>query len=208
DTRQGEVPFAFAAMFSFPPENFLTLLVPGLLGNMTHFPYWGRCYLWEMSAFFGLTGLTMAIFGTAVKFSGRATCIFMVAILTVLALGDHTPLFAILYRCVPGFDHFRSNSKFLVQATPFLALLAGQGMNQVLRSPSGTKLAAMLVFAAVLIVGASGFCLWYSPTFPPIKDGWEQIMNSVVATGESYFPSRDYADPEFIANAAFFAGSR
>ena len=207
-TRRGGVPFAFAAMFSFPPENFLTLLVPGLLGNMTHFPYWGRCYLWEMSAFFGLTGLIMAIFGTTVKFPGRAICILMVALLTVFALGNHTPVFAILYRFVPGFDHFRSHSKFLVQATPFLAILAGQGMNQVLRSPRGTKLGAMLVFVAVLIVGASGFCLWYSPSFPLIKDGWEQLMNAAAATGESYLPSRNYTDPEFIANAASFAGSR
>ena len=50
-TRQGGVPFTFAAMFSFPPENLLTVLVPGLFGDMTGFTYWGRCYLWEMSAF-------------------------------------------------------------------------------------------------------------------------------------------------------------
>ncbi len=204
-TRQGGVPFAFAAMFSFPPENFLTLLIPGFLGNMTDFPYWGRCYLWEMSAFVGLTGLVMAIYGSTVGFRGRKLCLFMVAIPAILALGNHTPLFAVLYRFVPGFDHFRSHSKFLVQATPFVAILIGQGMNQVLRSPSGTKSGATAVLATSAILGIAGFCLWHSG-FPAIKDGWEQLMDGIAATGESYLPSRNYADPDFIANAAAFAG--
>jgi len=143
-----------------------------------------------------------------VKFRGRNTCIFMVAVATILALSNHTPLFALLYRFAPGFDHFRSHSKFLVQATPFVAVLTGQGMNQVLRSPRGAKFGAMLVLAAALIVGMVGFALWYFPGFPPIKNGWEQLMAAMVATGESYVPSRNYVDPDFIATAASFAGSR
>jgi hypothetical protein len=207
-TRQGGVPFAFAAMFSFPPENFLTTMVPGLFGNMTDIAYWGRCYLWEMSAFIGLGGLIMAIFGATVKFRGSAICISMIAVATVLALSNHTPLFGFLYHFVPGFDHFRSHSKFFVQATPFLAVLTGQGMNQVIRSSSGTKFGAGLVLVAVLIVGAVGLCLWYFPGFAPIQTGWEQIMAAVAATRESYLPAAQYGNPDFIANAASFAGSR
>ena len=205
-TRQGGVPFAFAAMFSFPPENFLTVLVPGWFGNMTHFPYWGRCYLWEMSAFFGLTGLVMAIFGTTVRFPRRGACISMVAVVIVLALSNNTPLFAILYRFAPGFDHFRSHSKFLVQATPFLAILTGQGMNHVLETPRSCKFGAMLVVVTALLLGATGFCLWYAPGSSPISGGWESMMNAVATTGESYLPPMRYTDPEFVTNAASFAG--
>lgn len=207
-TRQGGVPFAFAAMFSFPPENFLTLVVPGLFGNMTDLPYWGRCYLWEMSAFIGLTGLVMAIFGTTVRFPGRAICLAMVAAAILLALGNHTPLFVLLYRFVPGFDHFRSHSKFLVQATPFVAILIGQGMNQVLRSSHRTRLGAGLVLLLSLSVGAAGICLRYAPTLPSVQAGWEQLMAAIAATGESYLPSGKYADSDFIANAASFAGAQ
>ena len=207
-TRQGGVPFAFAAMFSFPPENFLTLLVPGLFGNMTGLAYWGRCYLWEMSAFIGLTSLVLVGFGATVKFRDRGLCIVMVAVAAVLALGNHTPLFALLYRFAPGFDHFRSQSKFLVQATPFLAILTGQGMNQVLRSPRGTRSAAGLVMATALIIGAVGVGLWFFLDAAPIQDRWEHLMNAVAATGESYFPLRNYADPQFVASAASFAGAR
>ena len=207
-TRQGGVPFAFATMFSFPPENFLTLLVPGLFGNMTAAPYWGRCYLWEMSAFFGLTGLTMAIYGTAVKFRGRAICISMVALLTVLALAGHTPLFSVLYRFVPGFDHFRSHSKFLVQATPFVAILVAQGMDHLIRSPQGSRRGAMLALVAVLVLGTSCILLWYAPAIPTIQAGWSHIVGAVGATGESYLPAEDFIAPAFVARAASFAAAQ
>jgi hypothetical protein len=207
-TRQGGVPFAFAAMFSFPPENFLTLIVPDWLGNMTDVAYWGRCYLWEMSAFFGLTALTMAIYGTTVAFRGRTLCIFMVALATLLALSNHTPLFAVLYRFAPGFDHFRSHSKFLVQATPFVAILIAQGMDQVLRSPRGTRTGAILMLGAVLVMGVAGILLWYSAALPAIQNAWGQLMAAIADTGESYLPAHQYADQDFIANAAAFAGTR
>ena len=207
-TRQGGVPFGFAAMFSFPPENFLTMLVPGLFGNMTDFAYWGRCYLWEMSAFIGLTGLTMTIFGAGEKFAGRANCIVMILGLAVLALANHTPLFAILYRFVPGFDHFRSHSKFLAQAMPFVAILIAQGTNRVLASPVGTRRAAILAAAVALIIGLSGIVLWYSQDLVMVKDIWQRIMASLAATQESYLGPDNYASPDFAETAASFAGSQ
>src|SRR5579872_2121253 len=207
-TRQGGVPFGFAAMFSFPPENFLTLLVPGLFGNMTDFAYWGRCYLWEMSAFIGLTGLVMAIFGAGRKFPGRADCIIMIVAMAVLALANHTPLFAILYRFVPGFDHFRSHSKFLAQAMPFVAILIAQGTNRVLASPAGTRRAAILAAAAALIIGVSGTCLWYSQDLVMVKNIWGRIMAGVAGTGESYLGANRFASPDFAVTAAWFAGSQ
>ncbi len=206
-TRQGGVPFTFAAMFSFPPENLLTMLVPGLFGNLTDFTYWGRCYLWEMSAFIGLTSLVMAIFGTTVGFRGRSICMAMISVAVILALGNHTPLFAVLYRFAPGFDHFRSHSKFLIQATPFLAVLTGQGMNQVLQSSRGTRVGAALVMIGVIVIGALGLCLWYYPS-SPIKNGFEGLMAAIESTGESYLSASRYADPDFVADAATFAGSR
>ena len=39
--------------FSLPPENLLTLLLPGLFGNGVSCAYWGRFNLWETCAFVG-----------------------------------------------------------------------------------------------------------------------------------------------------------
>ncbi len=207
-TRQGGVPFAFAAMFSFPPENFLTALVPGLFGNMTDFTYWGRCYLWEMSAFVGLTGLITAIFGATSKFPDRNTCLAMVFLLTLLALANHTLLFPILFRFVPGFDHFRSHSKFLALAVPFIAVLTAHGMHRLLTSPSGAKRAAMLVAVAALIAALAGLGLWHSQDYALLQSGWDRVMENIAATGESYLGVDNYSAPDFTASAASYAGTQ
>ena len=44
-TRGLRLPFHFAAMVAFPPENFITLLAPDIFGEMAR--YWGRWYSWE-----------------------------------------------------------------------------------------------------------------------------------------------------------------
>ena len=180
-------------MFSFPPENFLTALVPGFvrqhesaallgpllpMGNVGVFRRYrpGDGDLWDHRQVPASRGLSAD--GVTYKCSGA---------------GNHTPLFALLYRFVPGFDHFRSHSKFFVQATPFVAVLTGQGMNQVLRSPRGTRLGAMLVFAAALILAAIGFFLWRADSFPAISETWHQLMDAIEATSESYLPSANYA---------------
>ncbi|MFZ4777388.1 MAG: hypothetical protein ACOYM3_18630, partial [Terrimicrobiaceae bacterium] len=60
--RSGGLTYAFSSMFSFPPENFLTLLVPGFFAGKET-PYWGRCYLWEMSLYLGTGMLILALWG-------------------------------------------------------------------------------------------------------------------------------------------------
>jgi len=207
-TRQGGVPFAFAAMFSFPPENFLTLLIPGFFGNMTDFAYWGRCYLWEMSAFIGVTGFTMAGYGATLKFPGRGVYLAMIAIIALLAVGSHTPLFALFYHIVPGFDHFRAHSKFLVQAVPFVAVLIGIGTTRVMTSSEGTRRLAIIALLGALIVGATGLCLLYVPRLPLIRGAWEALMQAVLGTRESYLRADNYTSEDFTSRAASFAGSQ
>jgi hypothetical protein len=203
-TRQGGAPFQFAAMFSFPPENLVTLVVPGFFGDMLKSPYWARCYLWEVNPFFGIAGLTMAIFGAVVEFRKRVVWIVMPALLFVLALGSHTPLFALLYNYVPGFDHFRAHAKFIFQAVPFLALLAAVGAGNLLRSSRGTRAAAAAILVVAIVVGTVGVGLYFG-TQP---SGWNDLITWVWAGGDSYFPHGKELDPGFIANARTFAGSR
>lgn len=62
--RHKVLPFEFASKFSLPPENFLTLIAPGFFGELSSSKYFGRCDLWEMSLFIGVTGLMLAIYGT------------------------------------------------------------------------------------------------------------------------------------------------
>lgn len=126
--RSGGLQYQHAAAFSFPPENILTLLAPGFFGSVEGFPYWGRWYLWEMTLFFSVTGFVLAIRGVAaLPYRERFVILFMILVLLALALGRHTPLHRLMFNVVPGFDIFRSSSKFILPMTLFSIVLAAHG---------------------------------------------------------------------------------
>jgi len=85
--RGAGVASGFAAMFSFPPENLITLAAPFFFGDIQDFPYWGRCYLWEMCLFTGVSGFFLAIYGAVgCERRARYVLIAMIMILAILAL--------------------------------------------------------------------------------------------------------------------------
>ncbi|HEX7618139.1 MAG TPA: hypothetical protein VF480_05395 [Verrucomicrobiae bacterium] len=187
--------FEYAATFGFPPENFLTLLAPGVFGDMSLLhPYWGRWYLWEMSLFFGVTGFVCAVYGAV--FCGkrlRLSFLAVIALLLVLALGKHTPLFPLLYDHVFGFDKFRSMSKFIFPASLFLVALAAHGFDRMLRLP---RIEPRVVFGVFGLAGG----LLLATLWVWMADG-QAVVRAVFATGETYLqPSAD-TNPEFIASA-------
>lgn len=204
--RSGGVSYAFASMLSFAPENSLTLLAPGFFGDMRTVPYWGRWYLWEMCLFIGVSGLTLAAYGAVCgKRETRRALVPLTVILLVLALGLHTPLFRFLYRWVPGFDRFRCNAKFIMEASLFTVTLAGAGLDRLLHSPRGNRWLALAALTSGSIVGAAAFQLRSATLAPEPTDWWSRAMQGVYATQESYLPAAAYADPAFVRQAGWFA---
>jgi len=196
------VPYEFATMFSFPPENLLTLVAPDFFGNMIHTSYWGRCYLWEMSLFMSVVGLALAIFG-AIRGDKklRLFALPMALVLLLLALGSHTPLFKVLYNYFPAFDRFRGTSKFIFQASVFLALLAGVGLDTLLKSHKKHARLVLSVAGGSLAAFGASLALLSATGDNPVR-WWRGIMHAVSATGETYLPALTYASAEFVAQAA------
>jgi hypothetical protein len=204
--RSSGLSFKFASMFSFPPENLITLLTPRFFGDMINFPYWGRCYLWEMSLFFGVTGFSLAIYGSFCGDSKtRRFSTTMVIILLILALGAHTPLFRILYDWAPGFDKFRGTSKFIFPASLFLAMLSGIGLDYLLKYRRFTKKVSIILLIFGIVIGGVAFWINIS-TVASVPTGiWPEIIKTLTAADESYLPSQIYLDPGFIPQAGYFA---
>lgn len=196
--------FGLASMLSFPPENLVTLIAPDFFGNMSLFPYWGRWYLWEMSLFMGVTGITLACCGLLcpAKSQRRAAIVAAVCalILFVLALGAYTPLFRILYDHVPGFNRFRSNSKFIYLASIFVAQLAGLGLDRLIVNPRRFKSIAVIVLSLALVTGVCGVAI-HSSAAAGAAGAWTKIVASAAASGETYLQPEIYQAPGF-ANAA------
>ena len=201
------LPYTFAAMFSFPPENLLTVFSPWFFGDMSRIPYWGRCYFWEMSLFMGLSGVLLATLGTMHSSpSNRHSAIAMIAILVILALGVHLPLYQFLHAWFPGYDKFRGTSKFIFFATLFMAMLAAMGMHHLLektkrswKTPLGTLGLTLLLLAA---------SLWMQTTTDGASGPWHRLMAMIGASGESYLPSAIFTNGGFIRISGTFAAKQ
>jgi Bacterial membrane protein YfhO len=187
------LPFDFASMFSLPPENFLTLVAPVFFGDIAS--YWGRCYLWETSLFLSVTGFALAVYA-AIYVERQKKWVPLTVILAalLLALGVHTPLFRLLYDWVPGFNRFRSTSKFIFPACLFLVLLAATGLDRLFRQKRNElKFVIGMFVGAALLAGAG---LWTANT-----TAWHGLMTRMQTAGETYLLPQLYTSAEFVAKS-------
>lgn len=185
--------YAFASVFSFPPENFFTLLAPTFFGDVKTVFYWGRCYLWEMCVFISVTGLFLAILGASSPDSSqRRFAVTMTILLFIFALGARTPLFRLLFDFVPGFDQFRGASKFTFLACMFLILLAGMGFDKLLRTERITgKWISVPMIVGILLFVAGVSLKRASPDF------WNKLLVDIYNLRETYVLPAHYQDPAF-----------
>jgi hypothetical protein len=208
-TRGFRLPFQFASMLSLPPENFITLLAPHFLGQMAK--YWGRWYLWETSLFIGVVGLVFAIYAMfRCERTMKWRALIVVCVAFLLALGAYTPLFGVLYSWLPGFDRFRSISKFSFLGSLFLCLLAASGVDQLFRfavaNPSrGGRKRIESGFIAAVFAGAAALAIvgWWAAS----TGSWPELMNASRASGQSYLLPQLYDDTQFIAQSQHLAAS-
>ncbi len=157
--RAGGVPFWFGASFSLPPENWLTAVAPTFFGDLPRSRYWGGSVYWDACLFLGVTTVVLALFGA--RFGARETrrgALAIAALMGVLALGEHAPVYRWFFDWVPGFDSFRAPSKFALQASLFVALLAGAGLDRMIQSDAGARLGVWA--SGVLSVGLLGLGGW------------------------------------------------
>jgi len=199
--RQQKLDYDFAAGFSFPPENFLTVIAPGFFGSLATPVYWGRWSLWEMSLFIGAVGPLLIAIALTASGSRRVRSDLVVSgLLLVLALGVNTPLFNLLYAFAPGFGHFRSWSKFIFPATLFLVLAMATGADVLLRGDKPHRGIAWAGVLAGLVAGGIGLVLLFDP---------ERIagcLSLVAASGESFLPPANFTQADFVRNAGTHAG--
>jgi hypothetical protein len=209
------VSLKFASTLSFPLENLVTWLVPEFFGNETHYPYWGRWNYWEMSLFFSVTGFALSIYAIVlVRGRIKIELSIMTIVLLLLAFGSYMPWFHLFYDYVPGFDKFRSTSKFICQATVFMIMLSAMGVNDIFangfKRPRRFTLMALLMAIVSISVAA---CL---QTWPTMQEIWRQIMHAMDMTqgsvlssiGFFYIPKNVKEAGEFAARSLYiFAGT-
>jgi len=204
--RANGLPYEYASAFAFPPENLITLLVPSFFGDLRTFPYWGRYFIWEMSLFMGVSSFFMAVLGVL---HGQRDTKRFVAVMAVgciiLALGSHTPLYRIFYNVLPGFNKFRGSSKFILQASPFLALLAGHGMDSLVRGIKPSRRFVATIFGLAILLGIAAICVRHSASDP--FGYWQSILMRINQTRETAIAEDACVEPTFILKSGLFTSN-
>ena len=160
-----------------------------------------------MCLFIGVSGLALAVFGALCgRRETRHGLSFLAVVLLVFALGEHTPVFWLLYHCVPGFNRFRCNAKFIIEASLFMAMLAGIGLDCLFQSPRRSKWLALGLVVASLLVGGTAFGVKTAARHSEqATTWWSRVMLDVYHTQESYLPAKTYKEPVFVKQAGDFA---
>ena len=200
--RQQRLDVVVAGEFSFPPENLLTAVAPGFFGESIRHLYWGRWVYWEMSLFLGVSGLYLILVAAADPLNRRITRLDLgaAALLLVLALGSHTPLFRLLYEFGPGLGRFRGWSKFSFPAALFLVLTIGRGADALLRLRRPPLFLALAGCALGCAFVAGGWALGSNP------ERIAPFLAHARDSAESYLAPATFTAPATIQAAGVQAG--
>lgn len=138
------------------------------------FEFWiGTCYVGIFPLV--LAGFSILVFGRGpVARQRKFLCAFLGAATAFgicMALGRTTPLYQFLYNNVPGFDHFRFPSKFLVLVLFAVSLLAGLGWQQI-QHISKSKIASRSFRKVVLICGSLVIAVFGVGYFSAVNGPW------------------------------------
>ncbi len=129
-----------AMMWSLPPEETVSLVIPGLLGlsrqeggdqpkpDQTY--YWGRMVFTQTASYFGLLPWLLLPLPLLFK-NDRITKVALVAVVggLLFSMGKYTPFYQFLYDYLPGISRFRVPKMMLFMTAFGLAVLTARGID-------------------------------------------------------------------------------
>ncbi len=130
--RGGGMTYREAVSFSLRPRLLLTALLPQYRAGVFS----------EYIAYVGIFGMALAVAGfwRSPDRSKARSFALMAGVGFLLALGGFNPLYYILYRVVPGFDLFRVPARWMLLYHTGAAMLAGMGVQALLRPDESIRL--------------------------------------------------------------------
>ena len=144
----------------FFPENFLTLLVPQILGSPEAQFYLARMRSFlenplELSVHVGGAALLLAVYAASGCRRDRVASFFVALVVVTLLIASGTPLFTLLHAVAPGFKQF-TYTRILFLTGFGLSALAGLGLERALtqRGRRPTWLVAFPVLATLTVAWA------------------------------------------------------
>lgn len=193
--------FEFVTSFSAAPSDLVTMIAPGFYGDGEAVPRWGRGYLWESSAFVGVSGLFLAALGIGSRHPQRFLWAGLALAGLVLALGPHTPVFRVFYHLVPGAGLFRGPARYVLLFTLSATALAAMGVERLVKGDDALRRHALgiagLALALCLIAGGIGMTM---------DSWWAGFVDRAAVAFKAEQGVDAPAGPEFRASSRALAG--
>lgn len=163
--RSQGLPYEVASSFSIHPKQLILFILPHFFGGIDT-SYWGKGNFWETSGYIGILPLILALIGIIYK-RNRYTITFLVLLLfsLFLSLGRSSPLFFLFYNLVPGFNLFRAPARFLFIYAFSASLLAGFGVECLVRNKQTVQLPFKRIGTVLAVLSCVIFLLWVFITF-------------------------------------------
>ena len=195
--RREGLPPGIAMDQSLDPRTLLTLLVPHRIEGGTMAPIVEPRLPLFWSIYLGILPLALALIG-AVR-PALAGCALALGASLLLALGDHTPLYPLLYAVAPRlFGAFRYPQKFLIAAHLCAAILAASGFAWLERriADRSRRLAVLLGWT---LIAATVFDLYGVHQPALLFTDWARLLPSapapLLASGGTRFLSYEPHPP-------------
>ena len=165
----------YALQYSFWPWRLITLWMPDFFGNPASGNYWGYATFWEDAGYVGVLPALLAWFAMVTwvwrrRFRGEYPVLkhvpplaFLAFFSLLMALGKNTPFYMFFFRFVPGFDIFQAPARWLCVHTTAVALLAGIGLDVLVRSQRLTFVCRLATAGAVTIALTTGAAQGFLP---------------------------------------------
>lgn len=158
--RAGGADWDFAMTYSFWPWRLVTLFAPDFFGNPAHGDYWGYANYWEDAAYVGLLPIAFALVAALQALLSRIRrqplpfvltpfYVLLAVVSILLAMGQNTPLYPLVFRFVPGFGMFQAPARLLYLYTFSAAILAGAGV-ETFRAGERSRFVCRLAVAGAL----------------------------------------------------------
>jgi hypothetical protein len=138
--RSGGTDWDFAMTYSFWPWRLFTLIAPNLFGSPALGNYAGYANYWEDAAYIGILPLLFAILAVvhwlktrhpspSLSLSLAVIPFFglLLPLAVLLAMGQNTPLFPLVFKYMPGFGFFQAPARLMLWFAIGASTLAGIG---------------------------------------------------------------------------------
>ena len=212
NVRAGTVSFNDVASWALPTRQILAFFVPDIFGNPSHhsflnvftwkwedflvkdsigqvrnYPFWGIKNYVEGTGYVGVLPIVLGILGILLV-RNRHTVFFSFYAALSLSLAFGSPLYAVLFYGVPGFDQLHSPFRWVFPFSVSMAVLAGLGLDAMVRhGGKRTRLAVGLAaaLAGVLLL----FTLFVSRLLPDTSlEAVGRVMHASARLSQA-FPS-------------------